>query len=375
MPLVRRQPSPALCYAASGLAVCGVCALATCLALHPTRATERRADGNGNKIQTSAPGRKPTASARPKHTENSSAFSGATPWAPRSETTASSRRPQPPIEIGRATAPVMTTNKTIASGSGSARPCARPSDQTTTMVNASMRHAMPTTTGPLDPKTTRWTSAANVANQREYRHRASGETIFGASKRPSAPARINAPYTMSTTSRYPPSAVRPDGSNSTTNPSTISRPTPTPRSITTLVTAVRQLLPSRTSSQARTPSPATLGKTWAKNTPTAVAATRAIRVICLSRAASASTILYQRRPASGISSVATKIASAAQRKSSSGIVDKTWRQSICRETYQKHAPVTSSLAATITAFLTPPRCDGRGVSKSLATLVLIRLRL
>src|SRR5262249_43932488 len=48
--------------------------------------------------------------------------------------------------------------------------------------------------------------------------------------------------------------------------------TPPPRSITRLVTAVRQLLPSRTSSQARPPSPATLGKTWAKNTPTAAAA-------------------------------------------------------------------------------------------------------
>jgi len=41
--------------------------------------TERRADGNGNKIQASAPGSEPIASARPKHTENSSAFSGATP--------------------------------------------------------------------------------------------------------------------------------------------------------------------------------------------------------------------------------------------------------------------------------------------------------
>ena len=41
--------------------------------------TQRRADGNGNKIQASAPGSEPIASARPKHTENSSAFSGATP--------------------------------------------------------------------------------------------------------------------------------------------------------------------------------------------------------------------------------------------------------------------------------------------------------
>src|SRR5215472_3443698 len=85
-------------------------------------------------------------------------------------------------------------------------------------------------------------------------------------------------------------------------------------------------------------------------------------------------MLYQRKAASGISSMITKIASAAQRKSSSGIADETWRQSTCPETYQKHAPVTSSLAATIAAFSTPRRCDGRGVSKSLATLVLIRLR-
>src|SRR5215469_4738345 len=85
-------------------------------------------------------------------------------------------------------------------------------------------------------------------------------------------------------------------------------------------------------------------------------------------------MLYQRKPASGISSMITKIASAAQRNSSNGMADESWRQSICRETYQKHAPVTSNLAATIAAFSTPPRCDGRGVSKSLATVVLIRLR-
>src|SRR5262249_56008635 len=127
--------------------------------------------------------------------------------------------------------------------------------------------------------------------------------------------------------------------------------------------------------QGPTPSPATLGRTWAKNTPTAVAAIRAIRVICLSRAPSEPTILYQRRPASGISSRATKIASAAQRRSSSGIVDKTWFKSMCREMYQKHAPVTSNLAAKIAAFSPLPPRDGRGVSRSLATLVLIRLRL
>src|SRR5215469_14681833 len=85
-------------------------------------------------------------------------------------------------------------------------------------------------------------------------------------------------------------------------------------------------------------------------------------------------MLYQRKPASGISSMIAKIASAAQRNSSNGIADETWRQSICRETYQKHAPVTSSLTATNGAFSTLPRCDGCGVSKSLATLVIIRLR-
>src|SRR5262245_863790 len=264
--------------------------------------------------------------------------------------TASSRRPQPPIEIGMSTTPIMTVHKTTTSGSGSARPCACPTDQTTTMVNAWMRHPMLRITGPFDPKRTRWTSVANVAKQREYRHRLSGRTILGASKRPNAPARISAPYTTSTTSRYPPSALRPGGSSRTTNPSAIIRPTPTPRSITALVTALCQLLPSRTRSQARTPSPATLGKTCAKNTPTAVAAIMAVRVARISRAASEPTILYQRRPESGISSVATKIANAAHRKSSSGMRNKTWFKSICRETYQKHVPVTSSLATRIATF-------------------------
>src|SRR5215471_1979343 len=235
-----------------------------------------------------------------------------------------------------------------------------------------MRHPMVRIRGPFDPRRTRWTSAASVANQREYRHRASGGTIFGASKRPTTPARISAPSTTSTTSRYLPNAVTPDGSSRMTNPRAITRPTPTPRSITALVTALRQSLPSRTSSQARTPSPATLGKTWAKNTPTAVAATMAIRVICLSRAPSESTILYQRRPESGISSMATKIASAAQRKSSSGMTDQTWFRSICRETYQRHAPVTSNLAAKIATFSPLPPRDRPGISKSLPRWYSIR---
>src|SRR5215472_10396249 len=87
--------------------------------------TQQDAEGarNGYKSQASAPGSEPSASARPKHTENSNALSSATPWVARRETTASSRRPQPPIEIGTSTTPIMTVNKTAASGSGSARPC------------------------------------------------------------------------------------------------------------------------------------------------------------------------------------------------------------------------------------------------------------
>jgi len=77
----------------------------------------------------------------------------------------------------------------------------------------------------------------------------------GCEQGPSIPTRIKVPYTTSTRSRYPPKAVSPDGSNRMTNPNTINNARPTPRSITALVTALRQLLPSRTSSQARTPRP------------------------------------------------------------------------------------------------------------------------
>ena len=45
-----------------------------------------------------------------------------------------------------------------------------------------MRHPRPRITGPFGPRRTRWASAANVATQREYRHRASSGTIFGASQ-------------------------------------------------------------------------------------------------------------------------------------------------------------------------------------------------
>src|SRR6516164_10454818 len=163
--------------------------------------------------------------------------------------------------------------------------------------------------------------------------------------------------------------MRPDGNSNMTNPAAISRPTPTPRSITTLVTALRQSYPSRTSNQARTPSPATLGKTWEKNAPTAVTAITTARVIHL-RAASASMILYQRRPKTGTSSMATSVANAAQRKSNKRIEDETWIKSICRKTYQKHAAVTRSFTAKIRAFLPPPPAGRLVVSRSLVTVVL-----
>src|SRR5258708_20069908 len=81
-PFVRSQPLPALGYAVPGVAAGGVCALATCLALHPTRATERRADGNGNKSQPRPPGSEPIATPSPKHTENTPPLSAATPSCP-----------------------------------------------------------------------------------------------------------------------------------------------------------------------------------------------------------------------------------------------------------------------------------------------------
>jgi len=50
-------------------------------------------------------------------------------------------------------------------------------------------------------------------------------------------------------------------------------------------------------------------------------------------------------------------------------------KSICRETYQKHPPVTISFEAKIAIFPAPPPRDALLVSTSLATLVLIRLSL
>src|SRR5262245_9083802 len=93
------------------------------------------------------------------------------------------------------------------------------------------------------------------------------------------------------------------------------------------------------------------------------------RVIHL-RAASAFMILYQRRPMMGTSSMATREANAAQRKSNKRIEDKTWLKSICRKTYQKHAAVTRSFTAKITAFLPPPPAGRLVVSRSLVTRVL-----
>ena len=45
---------------------------------------------------------------------------------PSSEITATSRRPQPPIEIGTSATLIMTVNRIAASETGSSRPCARP---------------------------------------------------------------------------------------------------------------------------------------------------------------------------------------------------------------------------------------------------------
>ena len=160
----------------------------------------------------------------------------------------------------------------------------------------------------------------------------------------------------STWSRYPPRAVRLDGSSKMTNPIAISRPSPMPRSITTLVKAFRQSQPSRTTSQARTPSPAKLGRTCATNIPIAVAAIMMPGVIRAARAPSASTTFHQRTPASGIWNITISSPSAAQRKSNSRIADKAWLKSIWREMYQKHAPVTTSFAAKMTIFpAAPPR--------------------
>jgi hypothetical protein len=87
----------------------------------------------------------------------------------------------------------------------------------------------------------------------------------------------------------------------------------------------------------------------------------AARVIRLSLSPREFTILRQRRPPKGISSMISKVANPAQRKSNSGMVEKTWLKSICRDTYQKHPPVTNSLAAKIAIFSRPPPRDGRGV--------------
>ena len=150
-----------------------------------------------------------------------------------------------------------------------------------------------------------------------------------------------------------------------TNPSATNRPTPTPRSMMTLSTALRQSQPSRTSSQARIPSPATLGKTCAKNMPIVAIAIIASCVIRSLLAVSASTMLCQRIPTSGICSITIRMANATQRKSSIGTAGKTWLKSVCHERYQKHTAVTSSLAAKIAISRAPAARAGRIVSRSL----------
>jgi hypothetical protein len=50
--------------------------------------------------------------------------------------------------------------------------------------------------------------------------------------------------------------------------------------VTTLITEFCQSQPNRMSNQARTPSPAMLGRTWAKNTPIAATA-MIVRVVIL----------------------------------------------------------------------------------------------
>jgi hypothetical protein len=68
-----------------------------------------------------------------------------------------------------------------------------------------------------------------------------------------------------------------------------------------------------------------------------------------------------------------QMANAAQRKSASATAARTLVNSICRETYQKHAPVTASLAAKIAIVLIPPLRGGTAVPRSPATLPLIHL--
>ena len=99
-----------------------------------------------------------------------------------------------------------------------------------------------------------------------------------------------------------------------TNPSASISPTPMPRSITTLVSALRQSQPSRTSSQARTPSPMTPGRTWVKNAPMVVTAIMA--VIGWRGAASAARISFQRSATGRNASVTTSSAKPSQPMSS-----------------------------------------------------------
>ena len=94
--------------------------------------------------------------------------------------------------------PTITVNNMAASDGGSAMPWAWPTDQTTTIVSAWIRHPRARITGPLGPRRTRRASRANFASQRQYCQRASSSAIFGASNRPTAAASNSPPYTMTT---------------------------------------------------------------------------------------------------------------------------------------------------------------------------------
>ena len=98
------------------------------------------------------------------------------------------------------------------------------------------------------PRRTRWTSVANVANQRNTAIARAVGQIVGTISRPNPPAKISAPQTTTTTSRYPPSAVRPDGNSRLKSPSITNTCQPA-LSMSTLFKALRQSQPSRTTSE------------------------------------------------------------------------------------------------------------------------------
>ena len=140
----------------------------------------------------------------------------------------------------------------------------------------------------------------------------SGERPGGPTRRQAAAIRT----ARSTNSAMPAERTEPRRQQQNDESQAISRPTPTPRSITTLVTALRQSQPSRTTSQARIASPVTLGNTWAKNTPIAVMRDHDGACHPLITPTSTCSTLRQRRATSGICSMTSVTAKAAQRTSS-----------------------------------------------------------